>query len=99
MSKHYAWASAHWGGMHVEGGTAAAYRRDIDTAPDPEKKLAEIERFLWMLSSPFRSLEAFEVDDMIDPPETRPLLCDFIQAAQPVLATQVGPPTSVAYRP
>jgi len=99
MSKHYAWASAHWGGMHVEGGTMAAYRRDIESAPDPEKKLAEIEQFLWMLSSPFRSLEAFEIDDMIDPRDTRPLLCEFVEAAQPVLVTQTGPPTTVAYRP
>ncbi len=99
MSKHYAWVSAHWGGMHIEGGTMAAYRRDIENAPDPEQKLAEIERYLWMLSSPFRSLEAFEIDDMVDPRDSRPLLCDFVEAAQPVLATQTGPLVAASYRP
>jgi acetyl-CoA carboxylase carboxyltransferase component len=99
MYKHYAWLTANWGGMHIEGGTMAAYRRDIESAPDPKARQAEIEQHLWMLSSPFRSLEAFEVDDLIDPRDTRALLCDFVEAAQPVLATQLGPLTPVSYRP
>lgn len=99
MYKHYAWASANWGGMHIEGGTMAAYRRDIESAPDPAARQAEIERYLWMLSHPFRSMEAFEVDDMIDPRDTRRLICEFVDAAQAVLRTQLGPPKGIAYLP
>jgi acetyl-CoA carboxylase carboxyltransferase component len=99
MYKHYAWVTAKGGGMHIVGGTMAPSRRDIESAPDPRARQAEIERYLWMLSSPFRSLEAFEVDDMIDPRETRPLLADFVEAAQPVLATQLGPPVGLPYLP
>jgi acetyl-CoA carboxylase carboxyltransferase component len=99
MYKHYAWVSANWGGMHIEGGTTAAYRRDIESAPDPAARQAEIENMLWMLSSPFRSLEAFEVDDLIDPRDSRRLLCEFVEAAQPVIATQLGPTQGPAFRP
>ena len=99
MFKHYGWASANWGGMHIEGGAMAAYRRDIETAPDPEAKREEIERFLWAISSPFRTAEAFEVEDIIDPRDTRPLLCDFVEAAQGVLRTQLGPSDGPMYLP
>ena len=99
MHKHYGWASANWGGMHVEGGATAAYRRVIADAPDPEAKRREIERNLQALSSIYGTLEAFEVDDVIDPRETRPILCDFIDTAQAVLKPQLGPGTGPAFRP
>lgn len=99
MHKHYGWASANWGGMHVEGGATAAYRRVIADAPDPEAKRQEIERNLQALSSIYGTLEAFEVDDVIDPRETRPILCDFIETAQAVLKTQLGPGTGPVFRP
>ncbi len=99
MFRHYAWLTANWGGMHVECGTAAAYRSDIESAADPEAKLKELENELRILSSPFRTLEAFECHDMIDPRDTRPVLCDFIEAAQGVLKTQLGPTEGAIYRP
>jgi acetyl-CoA carboxylase carboxyltransferase component len=39
----YAWASARWGSLPLEGGIEAAYRAEIDSAPDREAKLREIE--------------------------------------------------------
>jgi len=99
MHKHCGWASANWGGMHVEGGTTAAYRRDIENAPDPEARRREIERNLQALSSIYGTLEAFEVDDVIDPRETRPILCDFVETAQGVLRTQLGPGSGPIFRP
>ena len=41
--------------------------------------------------NPFKVAEAMEVLDIIDPRETRPLLCRFIEAAQPKLSQVVGP--------
>jgi len=99
MCKHYGWVTANWGGMHIEGGAAAAYRQVIDSAPDPEAKRREIEHYLWSLSSPFRTAEAFEVQDIIDPRDTRPLLCAFVVAAQAILKSQLGPGSGPTYLP
>jgi hypothetical protein len=63
---------------------AAAYRAEIDAAEDPAAKLAEIEARLATLQSPFRTAEAFEVEDIIDPRDTRPLLCEFANLAAPL---------------
>jgi len=99
MYKRVAWPSAKWGSMHIEGGAMAAYRREIEAAPDPEAKREEIERRLQAVTSPFRTAEAFNIEDIIDPRDTRPLLCDFIEMAQGVLRTQLGPSVGPSYRP
>ncbi len=91
MFKRVAWPSGHWGSMHISGGVSAAYRRIIDASDDPEAKRAEIEARLEALSSPFRTAEAFNIEDIIDPRETRPMVCEFVQMAQPMLETQLGP--------
>ena len=90
MFQRYAWPSARWGSMHIEGGASAAYRREIDTAADPEAKRAEIEDRLRQLASPFRTAEATG-QDIIDPADTRRLAAEFVEEAQPILATQLGP--------
>lgn len=86
-----AWPSAEWGSLPVEGGAAAAYKREIESAPDPAARLKEIEADLRRLSSPFLTAEAFAVEDIIDPRETRAYLCRFVEAMQGRLATQLGP--------
>ena len=91
MFKRVAWPSGHWGSMHISGGVSAAYRRVIAEAEDPEAKQAEIEAKLEALASPFRTAEAFNIEDIIDPRETRPMVCEFVRMAQPVLETQLGP--------
>ncbi len=84
VALRYAWPSASWGSLPLEGGVEAAYRAEIDAAPDPAAKLAEIEARLNALRSPFRSAEAFWVEEMIDPRDTRPLLCEFANLAAPL---------------
>jgi acetyl-CoA carboxylase carboxyltransferase component len=76
--------------MHIAGGTAAAYRREIADADDPQTKQQEIEDRLNALASPFRTAEATG-QDIIDPAETRMMLTEFVADAQKVLATQLGP--------
>ncbi|MCY3623381.1 MAG: hypothetical protein OXH68_16945 [Gammaproteobacteria bacterium] len=73
------------------GGVSAAYRRVIAESDDPEAKQAEIEAKLEALSSPFRTAEAFNIEDIIDPRESRPMVSEFVQMAQPMLETQLGP--------
>jgi acetyl-CoA carboxylase carboxyltransferase component len=89
------WPSGEWGAIPVEGGVAAAYRRDIASAPDPEARRRELEEKLVGVRSPFRAAEAGDVIDMIDPRDTRPIICRFIKAAQPALKRNAGPKRSV----
>ena len=77
----------------------AAYRREIESAPDPHARESEIEEELRQLASPFRTAEAFAIEDLIDPRETRPYLCQFIEALQPRLRTQLGPKPKFGVRP
>ena len=91
MFRRYAWPSASWGSMHISGGASAAYRREIESAPDPEAKLEEIEARLNAVASPFRTAEATG-QDIIDPRETRRYACEFVRDAQRVLLTQLGLP-------
>jgi len=83
----------------VEGGAAAAFRREIESAPDPKARLAEIEAELRTLASPLLTAEAFAVEEVIDPRETRAYLCRFIDAMQGRLATTVGPKARMGVAP
>jgi acetyl-CoA carboxylase carboxyltransferase component len=84
LSLRYAWLSAYWGSLPLEGGIEAAYRADIEAADDPKAKLAEIEARLNALRSPFRSAEKFWVEEIIDPRSTRKHLVDFVHLAEPL---------------
>ena len=97
FSLRYAWPSAFWGSLPLEGGIEAAYRADIDAADDPQAKLVEIEERLNKLRSPFRSAEKFWVEEIVDPRKTRSLLCEFARLAEPLRTA--GPPTNMATRP
>ena len=91
MFKRVAWPSGHWGSMHISGGVSAAYRRIIRESDDSEAKRKEIEESLETLASPFRTAEAFNIEEIMDPRDTRPMVCEFIDTAQAVLETQLGP--------
>jgi acetyl-CoA carboxylase carboxyltransferase component len=97
FSLRYAWLSAYWGSLPLEGGIEAAYRAEIDAAPDPTARLVEIEERLNALRSPFRSAERFWVEEIIDPRRTRALLCEFARLAEPLRTP--GKTNSFAIRP
>jgi len=80
----YAWPSGDWGSLPLEGGIEAAYRAELEAAADPTARLAEIEQRLNRVRSPFRTAEAFLVEEIIDPQDTRPLLCEFANLAAPL---------------
>jgi acetyl-CoA carboxylase carboxyltransferase component len=77
----YAWPSGDWGSLPVEGGIEAAYRAELDAAPDREKLRGDIEERLNRYRSPFRTAEPFLIEEIIDPRDTRPLLCEFANLA------------------
>jgi acetyl-CoA carboxylase carboxyltransferase component len=73
----YAWPSGDWGSLPIEGGIEAAYRAELEASSDPKKLLGEIEVRLNRYRSPFRTAETFMVEEIVDPRDTRPLLCEF----------------------
>jgi len=93
LNLRYAWPSGDWGSLPLEGGIEAAYRRELDAAPDREKLMKEIEDRLNALRSPFRTAEAFGIEEIIDPRDTRALLCDWSELAYRHEATRPGPKT------
>ncbi|MEQ1776059.1 MAG: carboxyl transferase domain-containing protein [Burkholderiales bacterium] len=94
-----AWPSAEWGSLPVEGGVAAAYRRELEASPDPAKRQQEIEEELRRYASPLLTAEAFAVEDVIDPRDTRLYVCRFLNAAQGRLETSLGPKFRSGVRP
>jgi len=91
LNLRYAWPSGRWGSLPIEGGVKAAYRRQIESAPDPEATEREIAERLNKLSSPFRSAEVFSIEEIIDPRDTRTLLCDWVNTAYRLLPHELGP--------
>ncbi len=91
LNLRYAWPSGDWGSLPLEGGIEAAYRRELEAAPDRDKLMKEIEARLNTVRSPFRTAEAFGVEEIIDPRDTRPLLCDWVELAYENEATRLGP--------
>jgi acetyl-CoA carboxylase carboxyltransferase component len=92
----YAWPSGDWGSLPVEGGIEAAYRAELDASPDREKLRIEIEERLNTFRSPFRTAETFLVEEIIDPRETRPLICEF---ANLTAKLREAGPVATAMRP
>lgn len=77
----FAWPSGDWGSLPIDGGVEVAYKSELAKADDPKAELAKIKARLANVTSPFRTAEQFMVEDIIDPRETRPLLCEFVHLA------------------
>ena len=91
LNLRYAWPSAEWGSLPIEGGVEAAYKRVIAAADDPDKKRQELEDKLSSMRSPLLTAEAFGVEEIIDPRVTRRLLIDWARRAYEIECTQLGP--------
>src|SRR5207247_8321231 len=81
LNLRYAWPSGDWGSLPIEGGVEAAYRRELEASEDPVALRAEIEERLNAVRSPFRTAERFGIEEIIDPRDTRPILCDWAERA------------------
>jgi acetyl-CoA carboxylase carboxyltransferase component len=90
LNLRYAWPSANWGSLPIAGGLEVAYRRELEAADDPEALYREIQARLDAVRSPFRTAERFMVEEIIDPRDTRPLLCDWAERAYEVLEHERG---------
>ncbi len=93
-----AWPSGDWGSLPLEGGIEAAYRRQLEAAADPQALRQKLLDGLEAIRSPLRTAESFIIEEIIDPRDTRPLLCDWAGLAFESLPASPGPPP-VKYRP
>ncbi len=91
LNLRYAWPSGDWGSLPIEGGVQAAYKRDIEAAPDPAARRRELEAKLDAFRSPLKTAEAFGIEEIIDPRDTRPLLCEWVATAYGLVASAPGP--------
>lgn len=74
----FAWPSGDWGSLPVEGGIEAAYKSDLEKSDNPELLIKKIEEKMEKVRSPFRTAESFIAEEIIDPRDTRKLLCEFV---------------------
>jgi acetyl-CoA carboxylase carboxyltransferase component len=81
-----AWPSAMSGALPVESGVELAFRRDIARAADPAGRRAELEEEMAKAQSVMPRAEELGVHDLIDPRDTRPIICDWVKEIQTSLA-------------
>jgi acetyl-CoA carboxylase carboxyltransferase component len=91
--RSWAWPSGDWGSLPVRGGIEAAFRAELERADDPAAEIERIRKELAAVGSPFRTAEKFGVQDLIDPRDSRPLLCSWVRDAYRVLPEQTGRPS------
>jgi acetyl-CoA carboxylase carboxyltransferase component len=83
-----AWPSGDWGSLPIEGGIEVAYKAEIAEAENPDEHLQKIKDRLNQVRSPFRSAEYFEIEEIIDPRDTRGLLTRWVKLARRALNTE-----------
>jgi acetyl-CoA carboxylase carboxyltransferase component len=99
-SARVAWPAADVGGIPPEGGIEAAYKRQLAEAADPAALRAEINARIESARGPLGPLNRFQLEEMIDPRDTRRYVCEWVQNAWRVVsqpATLV--PRALGFRP
>jgi len=79
---NFAWPTAEVAVMGPEGAVNIVFRKQIEEAPDPEARRAElIEAYRSQFANPYAAAERGYVDDVIEPRRTRPVLIDALETA------------------
>jgi len=79
-----AWPTGEIGGMGLEGAVRLGFRKELDAEEDPEARQALYERLVAAAYRNGKALNAashFEIDDVIDPAETRTRILATLRAA------------------
>lgn len=84
-SMRVAWPAADVGGIPPEGGIEAAYKRQLAEADDPVALRAELEARIESVRGPVGPLNKFQIEEMIDPRDTRKHICAWIDLAYKVV--------------
>lgn len=86
-----AWPTGEFGGMGLEGAVRLGYRRELDAAPDDAARDALFADLLGRLYEHGKALsiaEWFEIDDVIDPVETRRWITTLLDSTPPEAAAE-----------
>jgi acetyl-CoA carboxylase carboxyltransferase component len=81
-----AWPGAHLGPMGLEGAVRLALRKELEAIEDPEERERRVRELTAAAEDNAKALNAaalFELDDVIDPADTRSLLAATLAAAGP----------------
>jgi acetyl-CoA carboxylase carboxyltransferase component/biotin carboxyl carrier protein len=81
-----AWPTGEFGGMGFEGAVRLAHRKELATICDPDERQREFDRHLHEMYMRGRGLNAasvLEVDDVIDPADTRRWISGMMLARNP----------------
>ncbi len=94
------WPAADVGGIPPEGGIEAAYRRQLAEAADPVALRAEINARIESARGPLGPLNRFQMEEMIDPRDTRRLVCEWAENAHRIVSQpgRLGP-RPLGFRP
>jgi len=79
-----AWPTGEFGGMGLEGAVRLGYRKELDAIADPEARQARYEELVaeqYTRGKALSTAMAFEIDDVIDPADTRAVLSDVLARA------------------
>ena len=79
-----AWPSAHLGPMGLEGAVRLALRKELEAIADPDEREQRVRDLTAMAQDNAKALNSaqlFEIDDVIDPADTRALIASTLQAA------------------
>jgi acetyl-CoA carboxylase carboxyltransferase component len=82
-----AWPGAHLGPMGLEGAVRLALRKELDAIADDEAREQRVRELTDAAQANAKAINAaqlFELDDVIDPAETRALIASTLAAARPV---------------
>ena len=79
----FAWPTAEICAMSVEGSVDIAYRKDFEAAQNPAARRQEIIDIFKSQLGALRAAEAFGIDEVIDPRQTRRILCDTFDRSPP----------------
>ena len=81
-----AWPTGEFGGMGLEGAVRLGYRRELDAAETPEAREAlfqELVARMYQVGKALSTASYFEIDDVIDPADTRRWLLALLDTAPP----------------
>jgi acetyl-CoA carboxylase carboxyltransferase component len=94
------WPAADVGGIPPEGGIEAAYKRQLAEAADPAALRAELNARIESARGPLGPLSKFQMEEMIDPRDTRALVCEWVETAYRLVSQpdQLGP-RALQFRP
>ncbi len=100
VSARVAWPAADVGGIPPEGGIEAAYKRQLAEAADPVALRAEINARIESARGPLGPLNRFQMEEMIDPRDTRRWVCDWIETAWKIVSQPARlTPRPLGFRP